>query len=153
MVEAGAVRRIVKQIYKDGTEPDAIAILLELSERETLAEKIGSTKDCIPLLVSLLSNSNPDVSQNAHNVLQNLSSNTHFVVKMAEAGHFQPFVTRFNQGISHAHMIHYLMASQTITCVTFCRASRDQNIDGCSIDTDATQGHQHSGLKGQAIHT
>ena len=98
MVEAGAVRRIVKQIYKDGTEPDAIAILLELSERETLAEKIGSTKDCIPLLVSLLSNSNPDVSQNAHNVLQNLSSNTHFVVKMAEAGHFQPFVARFNQG-------------------------------------------------------
>ena len=104
MVEAGAVRRIVKQIYKDGTEPDAIAILLELSERETLAEKIGSTKDCIPLLVSLLSNSNPDVSQNAHNVLQNLSSNTHFVVKMAEAGHFQPFVARFNQGnITHSY--------------------------------------------------
>lgn len=98
IVEAGAVRRIVKQIYKDGTEPDAIAILLELSERETLAEKIGSTKDCIPLLVSLLSNNNPDVSQNAHKVLQNLSSNTHFVVKMAEAGHFQPFVARFNQG-------------------------------------------------------
>lgn len=98
IVEAGAVRRIVKLIYKDGTEPDAIEILLELSKRETIAEKIGSTKDCIPLLVSLLSNNNPDVSQNAYKVLQNLSSNTHFVVKMAEAGHFQPFVARFNQG-------------------------------------------------------
>ncbi|XP_059448155.1 U-box domain-containing protein 44-like isoform X2 [Corylus avellana] len=98
IIKAGAVRCIVKQIYKDGTEPDAIAILLELSERETHAEKIGSTKDCIPLLVSLLANNNPDISQKAHKVLQNLSSNTHFVVKMAEVGHFQPFVARFNQG-------------------------------------------------------
>lgn len=98
IVKAGAVRCIVKQIYKDGTEPVAIAILLELSERETHAEKIGSTKDCIPLLVSLLANNNPDISQKAHKVLQNLSSNTHFVVKMAEVGHFQPFVARFNQG-------------------------------------------------------
>ena len=97
------MRRIVKLIYKDGTEPDAIEILLELSKRETIAEKIGSTKDCIPLLVSLLSNNNPDVSQNAYKVLQNLSSNTHFVVKMAEAGHFQPFVARFNQGNNITH--------------------------------------------------
>ncbi|KAG2706361.1 hypothetical protein I3760_05G100400 [Carya illinoinensis] len=98
IVTSGAVRCIVKQIYKVGTEPVAIAILLELSKRETLSEKIGSTKDCIPLLVSLLPNDNLDVSQNANKVLQNLSSNTHFVVKMAEAGHFQPFVARFNQG-------------------------------------------------------
>ncbi|XP_041012636.1 U-box domain-containing protein 44-like [Juglans microcarpa x Juglans regia] len=98
IVTSGAVRCIVKQIYKDGTEPVAIAMLLELSERETLSEKIGSTKDCIPLLVSLIPNDNLDVSQNANKVLQKLSSNTHFVVKMAEAGHFQPFVARFNQG-------------------------------------------------------
>lgn len=104
IVTSGAVRCIVKQIYKDGTEPVAIEILLKLSERETLAEKIGSTKDCIPLLVSLLPNENLDVSQNAKKVLQKLASNTHFVVKMAEAGHFQPFVARFNQGqiIDHA---------------------------------------------------
>jgi hypothetical protein len=105
IIKAGAVRRIVKHICKDGTEPDAIAILLELSERETYAEKIGSTKDCIPLLVSLLANNNPDISQKAHKVLQNLSSNTHFVVKMAEVGHFQPFVARFNQGNIIFHMI------------------------------------------------
>ncbi|EOX99570.1 ARM repeat superfamily protein isoform 4 [Theobroma cacao] len=44
---------------------------------------------------------NPDISCKAQKVLQNLSSNTHFVVKMAEAGHFQPFVARFNQAAGH----------------------------------------------------
>ncbi|XP_022764127.1 U-box domain-containing protein 44-like [Durio zibethinus] len=98
IVQAGAVRRIVKRIYNGETEPGTIAILLELSKTETLIEKIGNTKDCIPLLVSLLSNPNPDISWKAQNVLQNLSSNIHFVVKMAEAGYFQSFVTQFNQG-------------------------------------------------------
>jgi len=100
MVEAGVVRRIVKQIYRGEKGPDAIAVLLELSKKETLREKIGEPKDCIPLLVSLLHNDNPDVSQKAQSTLQNLSSNTSFVIKMAEAGHFQPFVARFNQGFS-----------------------------------------------------
>ncbi|XP_008222275.1 PREDICTED: U-box domain-containing protein 43-like [Prunus mume] len=97
IVTAGAIRRIVKYIYKGRSKRDAIAVLLELSAKETLGEKIGDTKDCIPLLVSLLHKNNPDVSQEARKVLQNLSSNTHFVVKMAEAGHFQPFVARFNE--------------------------------------------------------
>lgn len=98
IIEAGAVRCIVRQFYKGEAEPDAVAVLLELSAREALAEKIGNIRDCIPVLVSLLNYSNPDVSQKAHKVLQNLSYNTHFVVKMAEAGYFQQFVARFNQG-------------------------------------------------------
>ncbi|XVF02079.1 hypothetical protein REPUB_Repub04eG0145500 [Reevesia pubescens] len=98
LVQAGAVRRIVKRIYNGEIEPNTIAILLELSKTETLVQKIGNTKDCIPLLVSLLSNPNPDISWKAQNVLQNLSSNKHFVVKMAEAGYFQSLVARFNQG-------------------------------------------------------
>ncbi|XVE92716.1 hypothetical protein REPUB_Repub01dG0123600 [Reevesia pubescens] len=97
IVQAGAIRCIVKRIYNGETEPNTIAILLELSKTETLIEKIGNTKDCIPLLVSLLSNPNPDISLKAQQVLQNLSSNIHFVVKMAEAGYFQSFVARFNQ--------------------------------------------------------
>lgn len=88
----------MRQFYKGEAEPDAVAVLLELSAREALAEKIGNIRDCIPVLVSLLNYSNPDVSQKAHKVLQNLSYNTHFVVKMAEAGYFQQFVARFNQG-------------------------------------------------------
>lgn len=98
MAEARAVRHIVRQMYKGETESDAIAILLELSKIETIGEKIGKTKDCIPVLVSLLRNNKPAVSQKAHGVLQNLSSNTHFAVKMAEAGYFPPFVACFNQG-------------------------------------------------------
>ncbi|KDP23243.1 hypothetical protein JCGZ_23076 [Jatropha curcas] len=98
IVEAGVVRRIMKQICRGEIVLDAIAVLLELSNNEVIREKIGNTKDCIPLLVSLLDNNNPDVSQKAKNTLQNLSSNTFFVVKMAEVGYFQPFVARFNQG-------------------------------------------------------
>lgn len=94
----------MKQIYKGETEADALAVLLELSKRESLGEKIGKTKDCIPILVSLLHNDDPNVSDNAHSVLQSLSSNTHFAVKMAEAGHYQPFVACFNQG-KIAHLI------------------------------------------------
>ena len=88
----------MKWISNGETEPNTIAILFELSKTETLVEKLGNTKDCIPVLVSLLSNPSPDISWKAQNVLQNLSSDTHFVVKMAEAGYLQSFVTRFNQG-------------------------------------------------------
>ncbi|KAF9689044.1 hypothetical protein SADUNF_Sadunf01G0050900 [Salix dunnii] len=94
ILEAGVGRRIVKQICRGEKGLDAIAVLLELSKQETLRDKIGATKDLIPLLVSLLHNDNPDVSQKAQGTLQNLSSNTSFVIKMAEAGHFQPFVAR-----------------------------------------------------------
>lgn len=104
IVQAGAIRHTVKQIYKGETESDALAVLLELSKRQSLREKIGKTKDCIPILVSFLHNEDPNVSENAHSVLQNLSSNTHFVVKMAEAGYYQPFVACFNQG-KIAHLI------------------------------------------------
>ncbi|XP_077227304.1 U-box domain-containing protein 44-like [Tasmannia lanceolata] len=95
---AGAIDHIVKQFYRGETEPDAVAVLLELSEKETLAEKIGNAKYCIPVLVSLLQNPNPNISEKATKVVQNLSSNIHFVVKMAEAGHFQPLIIRFKQG-------------------------------------------------------
>lgn len=88
----------MRQFYKGEAEPDAVAVLLELSARESLAEKIGNVRDCIPVLVSLLNYSNPNVSQKAHKVLQNLAYNTHFVVKMAEAGHLQQFVACFNKG-------------------------------------------------------
>lgn len=98
IVEAGAIRYIQKQFLRGEAQPDAIAVLVELSEKEEFAEKIGNTNDCIPFLVSLLQNRNPDVSQKAEKAVENLSSNTHFVIKMAEAGYFHPFLARFNQG-------------------------------------------------------
>lgn len=98
MVNAGALRYIVKYLYKGEAHNDAVAILLELSKKETLAEEIGNAKDCIPLLVSMLDDVNNAVAERAKMVLENLSFATHFVIKMAEAGYFIPFVSRFNEG-------------------------------------------------------
>ncbi|KAJ8644282.1 hypothetical protein MRB53_006030 [Persea americana] len=111
IVEAGAIRYIQKQFRREEAQPDAIAVLVELSENEEFAKEIGNTKDCIPYLVSLLQNRNPDVSQKAERVVENLSFNTHFVIKMAEAGYFQPFLARFNQGPLETQA---LMATQLV---------------------------------------
>ncbi|XP_017699591.2 U-box domain-containing protein 44-like [Phoenix dactylifera] len=96
----GVIRCIVKQFCRGETEPEGLVILLELSENEVFAERIGNTKDSIPSLVSLLQNSNPDISQKALNVLGKLSCNNKFVIKMAEAGYFEPFLACFQQGNS-----------------------------------------------------
>lgn len=88
----------MKHIYRGQKVSNAMPLLFELSKNGTIRDKIGDTKDCIPLLVFLLDNNDPDVSQKANNMLQSLSSNVSFVVKMAEAGYFEPFVARFNQG-------------------------------------------------------
>lgn len=98
IVKAGAIHLVVKHLYKDEAGHDAIAVLLELSSREAIAEEIGKAKNSIPLIVSMLHYSERDVSEKAHIVLQNLSFNTHFIVKMAECGYFKPFVCRFNEG-------------------------------------------------------
>ncbi|XP_030461834.1 U-box domain-containing protein 44-like isoform X2 [Syzygium oleosum] len=98
IVKAGAIHLVVKHLYKGEVAHDAIAVLLELSSREAIAEEIGNAKNSIPLLVSMLHYRERNVSKKAHKVLQNLSFNTHFVVKMAESGYFGPFVSRFNEG-------------------------------------------------------
>lgn len=102
MVNAGALRYIVKYLYKGEAHNDAVAILLELSKKETLAEEIGNAKDCIPLLVTMLDDVNNAVAEKAKMVLENLSFATHFVIKMAEAEYFTPFVSRFNEGTFEA---------------------------------------------------
>lgn len=97
-MEAGAIHYIQKLFRKGEAQPEAVTVLMELSEKEEFAEKIGNTSYCIPFLVSLLQNINPEISLKAEKVVENLSSNTHFVIKMAEVGYFLPFLTRFNQG-------------------------------------------------------
>ncbi|RWV98188.1 hypothetical protein GW17_00038983 [Ensete ventricosum] len=95
---AGAVRCIVKKFCRGETEPEALQVLLDLSENEKLADLIGNTKDCIPSLVSLAQNSVPAISEKALHVLSRLSSKTHFVIQMAQAGHVGPFLTSFQKG-------------------------------------------------------
>ncbi|KAK1293869.1 U-box domain-containing protein 44 [Acorus calamus] len=100
IAKSGAIRCMVKRFCRGETDAEAVLILVKLSENEEILEQIGNTKNCIPSLVSLLKNPNPDVSHNARRVLERLSSNTQFVIKMAEAGHFQPFLDRFHDAPS-----------------------------------------------------
>ncbi|KAH9290437.1 hypothetical protein KI387_034554, partial [Taxus chinensis] len=62
------------------------------NKNSAFSERIGGAKNCIPFLVALLSSRNPKTSQNAENVLENLSSNTKFVVSMTEENFFKPFI-------------------------------------------------------------
>ncbi|KAJ0973515.1 hypothetical protein J5N97_021474 [Dioscorea zingiberensis] len=97
----GAIRYMVKRFCRGDIDPDAVELLVRLSDEDIIAEQIGNTKDAIPTLVSLVQCTNPDISLKAQIVLRNLpSSNTGFVIKMAEAGHFDPFLAQFHQGSS-----------------------------------------------------
>ncbi|KAK1272310.1 U-box domain-containing protein 44 [Acorus gramineus] len=100
IAKSNAIRCVVKRFCRGETDAEAVSVLVELSENEEILEQIGNTKNCIPSLVSLLKNPNPDVSHNARRVLERLSSNTQFVIKMAEAGLFQPFLDRFHDAPS-----------------------------------------------------
>ncbi|XP_039133430.1 U-box domain-containing protein 44-like isoform X2 [Dioscorea cayenensis subsp. rotundata] len=94
----GAIRYMIKRFHRGEIEADAVDLLVRLSDEQMIAEQIGNTKDAIPTLVSLVQNPNPEISQKAEIVLRNLpSSNTEFIVKMAEAGHFDPFLAQFHQ--------------------------------------------------------
>ncbi|XP_068666596.1 U-box domain-containing protein 44-like [Aristolochia californica] len=98
IAEAGGICSIVKRFYTGEANPEAMALLMELSQKESLVEKIGNANRCIPFLVSMLHSPHPGVSEKAPKVVQKLSSSIHFVIKMAEAGHFQPFLSHFNRG-------------------------------------------------------
>lgn len=94
----GAIRYMIKRFHRGEIEADAVELLVRLSDEQMIAGQIGNTKDAIPTLVSLVQNPNPEISQKAQIVLRNLpSSNTEFIVKMAEAGHFDPFLAQFHQ--------------------------------------------------------
>ncbi|KAH7670106.1 Zinc finger RING/FYVE/PHD-type protein [Dioscorea alata] len=102
----GAIRYMIKRFHRGEIEADAVELLVRLSDEQMIAEQIGNTKDAIPTLVSLVQNPNPEISQKAEIVLRNLpSSNTEFIVKMAEAGHFDPFLAQFHQVPSAARCL------------------------------------------------
>ncbi|XP_068647274.1 U-box domain-containing protein 44-like [Aristolochia californica] len=98
IAEAGGIYSIVKRCYTGEANPEAMALLLELSQKESLVEKIGKVNHCISFLVSMLQSPHPGVSEKAQKVVHKLSSNIHLVIEMAKAGHFQPFLSHFNQG-------------------------------------------------------
>ncbi|ERN06339.1 putative U-box domain-containing protein 42 [Amborella trichopoda] len=104
IVNAGGIRIITKQLYRCEGVEDAVNLLLELSKNAEIAKKIGESKDCITLSVSLLLSLNANVSEQSKRLIRNLSSDPNSVVKMAEAGYFQPFLSQFLQGSSEARV-------------------------------------------------
>ncbi|KAH9328426.1 hypothetical protein KI387_000534, partial [Taxus chinensis] len=92
IVNAGAINCAVKLLAQDEEADYAVSLLLELSQNSAFSERIGGAKNCIPFLVALLNSRNPQTSENAENVLENLSGNTKFVVSMTEANFFKPFI-------------------------------------------------------------
>lgn len=108
----------MKKFCRGETEPEALQVLLDLSENEKLADLIGNTKDCIPSLVSLAQNSVPAISEKALRVLSRLSSKTHFVIQMARAGHVRPFLTSFQQGEHAALQMKHINWSSSLDGLT-----------------------------------
>ncbi|GLJ46221.1 hypothetical protein SUGI_0973790 [Cryptomeria japonica] len=98
IVNAGAINCAVNMLAQDEEADYAVSLLMELSRNSACSKKIGNANNCIPYLVALLNSRNPQTSQNAETVLENLSSNTKFVVRMTEANFFKPFIRLIAEG-------------------------------------------------------
>ncbi|KAI0515783.1 hypothetical protein KFK09_008450 [Dendrobium nobile] len=99
MGTTGVIRCLMKLLRGAEPEPYALEILLELSKKEVIADKIGNDPNSIPILVSLLNYPTSDMAEMARSVLDNLSR-IQFTITMARCGYFSPFLERFCRGNS-----------------------------------------------------
>ncbi|KAH0464260.1 hypothetical protein IEQ34_007046 [Dendrobium chrysotoxum] len=99
MGTTGVIRCLMKLLRGAEPEPYALEILLELSKKEVIADKIGNDPNSIPILVSLLNYPTADMAEMARSVLENLSR-IQFTIMMARCGYFSPFLERFCRGNS-----------------------------------------------------
>lgn len=81
-----------------GEQKLAVALLLELSKCELVRDGIGKVQGCILLLVSMLSNSDPQAARDAKDVLDNLSHSDDNVILMAKNNYFQYLLQRLSSG-------------------------------------------------------
>ncbi|CAA0816643.1 Unknown protein [Striga hermonthica] len=82
----------------------AVTLLLELSKCENMRERIGKAKGCILLLVTMLSNTDPQAAIDAKSVLENLSYSDDNVILMAKSNYFQYLLERLSSGPDHVKM-------------------------------------------------
>ncbi|KAL0921104.1 hypothetical protein M5K25_008140 [Dendrobium thyrsiflorum] len=94
MGTTGVIRCLMKLLRGAEPEPYALEILLELSKKEAIADKIGNDPNSIPILVSLLNHPTSDMAEMARSVLENLSR-IQFAIMMARCGYFSPFLELF----------------------------------------------------------
>ncbi|KAI3444376.1 hypothetical protein Pfo_001041 [Paulownia fortunei] len=82
----------------------AVSLLLELSKCESVRDCIGKVQGCILLLVTMLSNTDPQAARDAKNVLDNLSYSDDNVILMAKNNYFKYLLQRLSSGSDHVKM-------------------------------------------------
>lgn len=78
-----------------------MTLLLELSKCESVRDSIGKVQGCILLLVTMLSNTDPQAAGDAKNVLENLSYSDENVILMAKNNYFTYLLQRLSSGDFH----------------------------------------------------
>ncbi|XP_073053202.1 U-box domain-containing protein 44-like [Primulina eburnea] len=102
MAEGDTVRTIVKFLSHEQSKEreEAVSLLYELSESETLCEKIGSVNGAILILVGMASSDSENLVtvEKAEKTLENLEKCENNVRQMAECGRLQPLLRRLLEG-------------------------------------------------------
>ncbi|XP_056164398.1 U-box domain-containing protein 44-like isoform X2 [Syzygium oleosum] len=109
MADVDSLSVLVKSLARDVEEKrEAVGLLLSLSDLNTVRRRIGRIQGCIVMLVAMLNCEDSIASNDAHKLLNALSSNTQNALHMAEAGYFKPLVQYLKEG---SDMSKILMAS------------------------------------------
>lgn len=99
MADVGFLSAVVKSLVRDEEErKEAVGLLLDLSDLQSVRRRLGRIQGCIVMLVALLNGDDLVASHHAGKLLNALSSNTQNALHMAEAGYFKPLVQYLNAG-------------------------------------------------------
>ncbi|XP_058090583.1 U-box domain-containing protein 44-like [Magnolia sinica] len=102
MAEGDTIRTIVKFLSHEHSQEreEAVSLLYELSESESLCEKIGQVNGAILILVGMTSSKSENILaiEKAEKTLENLEKCEKNVLQMAENGRLQPLLTLLLEG-------------------------------------------------------
>lgn len=112
MADVDSLSVLVKSLARDAEEKrEAVGLLLSLSDLNTVRRRIGRIQGCIVMLVAMLNCEDSIASDDAHKLLNALSSNTQNALHMAEAGYFKPLVHYLREGIVSIRFPFYIVLS------------------------------------------
>lgn len=101
-----AMRSIVRSLGRRvGERKLAVGVLLQLSKSELARDCIGKAQGCILLLVTMSKNEDNQASEDARDVLENLSFSNDNVIQMAKANYFKYLLQRLASGPDEVKMM------------------------------------------------
>ncbi|XP_076946239.1 U-box domain-containing protein 43-like [Bidens hawaiensis] len=101
----GVIESIVRSLGRRISEQkQAVELLLELSESETLKKSIGMVQGCILLLVTMSNSDDTQAATRAHELLDKLSFSDQNVIQMAKANYFTHLLRRLSSGSEEVKM-------------------------------------------------